>query len=311
MLTNILRGNQNFIPIIIFIMWLTGFFFLNVNTITSEVQLISFALITLSVGYLCFVVGNFPYFQNNFYFIFLFLAAFLFIGCCLENLNFFAGLFFLSLIITQILNKNQNEDYLFNAFDLGFYTGLAIIFYPPFWIFGIFLLLHFIILGKTQIVNLIFSLIGILALFILCIELIAIFDVWYYWDIFVQQIAFKPFTLTTSHYFLLPLMLIAAIGIIDYYSNLNRQSANKKAVFFDALLWFIISLIFILLYNGPNDNGLLLLLLPIVLFGSNFLTYTKIYWHKEVLIWVFIASLVLYRFNDYIKIPDLFDTITF
>lgn len=311
MLTKSLQGNRNFIPIMIFILWFVGFFLLNVGDFDLNIQLISLVLVTATVISMCLVVDYFPYFTKNFYFTFLFALGFLLMGCCLEKVNFFAGLFFLHLILAQILYKGQKESYIFNSFDLGFYVGLAIIFYPPFWIFGVFLLLHFIVLGKTQIVNLIFSLLGTIALFVLCLELMAIFDAWYYWEIFVNQLYFTPIQLKLSHLFLIPLILIAILGLVDYYSNINRQSSNKKVVFFDALLWFVFALIYLALYNEGNDNGLLLLVLPVVLFSSNFLSYSKIFWHKEVVLWIFVISLLLYRFHTHIKVPDLFDSVTF
>lgn len=295
----------------IFILWLVGFFFLNLGDLEFDRRLISLILVSATVVSMSLVVDNFPYFKNNFYFTFLFALGFLLIGCCLEKINFFAGLFFLHLILAQILYKAQEESFIFNSFDLGFYMGLAIIFYPPFWVFGVFLLLHFIILGKTQIVNLIFSLLGMLALFILCIELMAIFDAWYYWETFVNQLEFSPIQLKLPHLFLIPLFLIAILGLGDYYSNINRQSSNKKVVFFAALLWFIFALVYLVLYNETNDNGLLLLLLPIVLFSSNFLNYSKMFWQKEVVLWIFVICLLLYRFHMFIKVPDLFDTVTF
>ena len=311
MLTKSLRGNQNFIPIMIFILWAIGFFLLNVNNIDLNQQLISFGLMSVTVGSSIFVVNNFPYFKNNFYFAFLFSLGFLLLGCCLENLNFFAGLFFLYLILSQVLYINQKEHQVFNAFDLGFYVGIAIIFYPPFWVFGLFLLLHFVVLGKTQIVNLILSLVGTLALFILCLQILAIFDSWHYWDDFVEQLSLVPMHLDLDLLFLAPLVLVAIVGLVDYYTNINRQSANKKAVFFDAMLWFLFAVIFNVLYGGNNDNGLLLLVLPVVLYTSNLLTYSINFWKSEVILWLFVICLVLYRFHPYIKVPELFDTVTF
>lgn len=311
MLTKSLRGNQNFMPILIFIVWCVGFFLQNVNKIDPNQKLLSFGLAATSVAIITWVVNGFPYFKKNYFFSFLFSVGFLLLGCCLENLNFYAGFLFLSIVIAQLLFVNQNEQMLFNPFDLGLYIGLAIIFYPPFWIFGVFLLLYFIFKGKTQIFGLVFSFLGMLTLFIVALELMAVFDAWYYWDKFKEQFVFTPKVFDWDLLFLVPILILGIMGVADYFSNINRQSANKKAVFFDAVLWFISGVVFCVLYGADTANAMLFILLPIVLYLSNMLTFSKVLWKSELSLWLFIVSLLLYRYHSYIEIPELFDSVTF
>lgn len=311
MLTKSLIGNRNFIPIAIFILWVIGFFVIHVGDFNSDLHWISFGLVVFMVAVNAIVANTFPYFKQNFYFIFLFVVGFLLLTCCLENISFFGGLFFLYLILSQILFKNQHETYFFNAFDLGFYLGLAVIFYPPFWIFGAFLILHFIVLGKTQYRNLIFAILGLISIFFLAFELMVIFDAWYNWDLFKEQLPLSPIDFKLEFLFLIPPFLLGLLGLIDYYSHFNRQSTNKKVVFFDALLWLIFAIIYLILYNDNQSQGFLLVLLPIALFIANYMTYSKKIWKKEIIIWIYIISLVLYKFHNQLQVPELFETVTF
>lgn len=311
MLTKSLIGNRNFIPISIFILWMIGFFFVHIGDFNFDKRWVSFGLMSVMVGLSAFVVNSLPYFKQNYYFIFLFALGFLLLSFSLESINFYAGLFFLYLIFNQIIFKNQHEAYLFNAFDLGFYMGLAVIFYPPFWIYAVFLILHFIVLGKTQYRNLIFAFLGLIAISFLAFELVAIFDAWHYWDSFKENLSFTTLDLRLEFIFLIPPILLTIIGIIDYYQHFNRQSSNKKVVFFDAILWMIFTIIYLILYNDSQLHGLLLALFPMLLFTSNYMTFSKKLWKVEILLWVYVISLICYRFHHIIEIPALFDSVTF
>ena len=311
MFAKILKGNQNFIPILIFILWLVGFFFMNLNDLQLRDGQIIAALLAIAAASGAWVVNSFPYFKENFYPTFIVAILFLCISCCFNNLPFFAGLFFLFVVLNQILFKNQQEFYLFNSFDLGFFMGFAIMFYPPFWIFGIYLLLHFMILGKTQILNFIFALLGLVAFAILAIELMAVFDMWHFGERFLNGLDFNWIDLKQSYWFLVPIFLLGVLSLIDYYSHLNRQSVNKKLVFFDAFMWFIHGMVFLILYAGSNSNSLLVLVIPIALYISNYLTHNKVAWQKETALWVLVVCLALYRFHYLIDLPELFDQVTF
>lgn len=311
MLTKSLIGNRNFIPISIFILWLIGFFVIHIGDFNFDQRWISFGLVSIIVALSAVVANGLPYFKNNNFYIFLFAASFLLLSYSLESINFYAGLFFLYLVFNQIVFKNQHEAYLLNAFDLGFYMGLAIIFYPPFWIFSLFLILHFIVLGKTQYLNLIFAILGLIAIFFLAFELLMVFDAWYNWEIFKEQLMFTPLEIRWEFLFLIPPLLLTIIGIIDYYQHFNRQSSNKKAVFFDAILWLIFTIIYLMLYNSSNQHGLLLALAPMLLFISNFMTFSKALWKTEVILWIYLLSLVFYRFHHQIEVPELLESVTF
>ena len=311
MLAKILKGNRNFIPVMIFILSGMGFLLMNLTDIKGFERIASSILFLAAMVQAALTVNSFPYFRGNFYFTFLIAIHFILLFCCAENLNFYAGFFLLSVVVTQLLFTYQKETYMLNGFDLGFFMAAAIIFYPPFWIFAIFLIISFIIKGKTEVRSLIITIIGLLAMALLAFEIMAVWDLWYLWDWFTAGLNFNFFEAKLSHLFLIPLLIPPALGLADYYRNINRQSANKKMVFFDALLYAIFSIIFLVFYGGSLPYALLIPLLPMVLLTANFLTYSQTSWHKDAILWGTLVFLLLFRFHQHIDLPELFDQVTF
>lgn len=311
MLAKILKGNQNFIPIFIILLWAVLFFFLNGIDTTNTSALISGALTLIIVTSVTLIIDNFPYFKENYFFSFLFAISTLLLICCLDDLSFFAGLFFVFVVILQIVFKNHYEFSIFNAFDLGFFMGFAVLFYPPFWVFGVFLILHYVFLGKTQILNLILSILGLLTFTILFFELIAVFDYWHIWESMKEQFYFDFLSLDLKYLFLLPLLIPFSLGIMDYFANINRQPVEKKRVFLDAFLLLSIALAYVILYGEANQNALLFMLFPVTLLSTNYISYSKVFWRKEVLLWLFVVVFLLFRFHSYIEIPAFFERVTF
>ena len=311
MLAKILKGNRNFIPVVIFILFGVGFLLLNTPIIDVPHKIIS-SLIILSVGiHAGLIINKFPYFKENFYFTFIVAMQLLFITCCFENINFFAGFLMLTVVFIQMLLTWQKEIYVLNGFDSGFFTSIAIVFFPPFWIFALFLIISFVIKGKTEIRSLILTFLGLVAFGILAFEIIAVWDLWHLKDWFFQRLYFNFFEWKNAYYFLLPLLIPPILGLVDYFRNINRQSANKKLVYFDAMLFAIYALICIILYGGNDQNFLLLLVIPAALFTSNLLTYNNIYWQKEVILSGIVVCLLLFKFHHLIQLPEIFDQVTF
>lgn len=311
MLAKILKGNQIFIPIFIMLLWIGLFYWINDFNFYYLSSLLSVILMFVSVVVTVWTINTFPYFKDNYFFTFLLAVGSLLLSCCFQDVRFYAGFFFVTMVIMQIFFTNQHEFYLLNAFDLGFFMGFAVLFYPPFWIFAIFLLLHYLFLGKTQLINFIMSFVGLVTFSLLFFEVLAVFDMWYLWDDVKDYFYFYFFTPDWSYLFLTPLLIPYAWGIIDYFVNINRQTANKKMVFFDATLLFVIAFIFIILYGGNLIKTLTLALFPIFLFSSNFITYHKKIWIKEAMIWLVILGCILFRFKAYLEVPHIFEQLTF
>lgn len=311
MLTKLLKGNRNFIPAVIFILFGILFFLLNGFEFSDTSRTIAFVLFILTILHTALTVNKFEYFRENFYLSFLLAVSFLLISCCFEDLSFYAGFFMLMIIFIQMLFTYQNETVLLNGFDLAFFMGFAILFYPPFWLFSIFLIISFVLKGKTETVQLILSVLGLITAAVLAFELILLGDFWELWNIFKLKLNFNPVQPELKLLFLLPLLLGAVAGVTDYYKNLNRQSANKKLVYFDTLLFTVFAIIYVVLYGGTNPNAFLILIFPAALLTANFLTYNKVLWQNEVLMWSIVLGLLLYRFHQHIVLPEIFDQVTF
>ena len=311
MLAKILKGNRNFIPIMIFILFGLGFFFLNFADFSEQDRNMSMILLILALLHTALIINHFPYFRENYYFTFLLSIAFLLIACCFGNLQFYAALFMLLIVFVHLLYSYQQEIYILNGFDLGFFLGFAIIFEPSFWIYSFYLIISFVVKGKTELRGLIITFLGLLTFAVLALEVIAVWDLWQIYDAFIEQLKFNLFEWKNEYLFLFPILIPFVLGLIDYYRNINRQSASKKLVYFDALLFLIFAVISLILYGGNNSGFFLIILIPVILLISNYLTFNRIYWQKETTIILIIISLVLYRFHQFIKLPSIFDQVTF
>ncbi|MDO5655128.1 MAG: DUF6427 family protein [Flavobacteriaceae bacterium] len=306
-----LKGKQNFIPVLIFALAGAGFLLLNFVQLSDTAALISACLFAVTLIHSVIIINKFPYFRENYYFSFICCLLFVILSCCVENIRFYSAFFILSLILTQILFTYQNEIYIFNSFDFGFFLGFAVIFYPPFWIFAIYLICMYIFKGKTEIKGLIAALLGMVAFSILALEVVAVWDLWYLLDDFKEKLIIDTFVWKHQYFFLLPIFIPAGLGIWDYFSHINRQSASKKIVYFDVLLYSFFVFIFLIFYGGEHQILLFLLFIPMAIFTSNYLTYSRNILHKELILWGMLICLLLYRFHSYISLPKIFDQVTF
>lgn len=311
MLAKVLKGNQIFIPIFIIVLWLVGVIFMNKVDFTNMNQLTSLGLLASISAPSSLIINNFPYFKKNFFFTFLFLLGTLFVVRDLNNVSIFAGLFFLFIIILQTLATAQYSFSVLNDFDLGFLLGVAILLHPPLWIFSIYLVLYFIFSGKTSPKNLLLVLFGLLTFGLLFIQIIAIFDLWEIWETIKESFLFNLNTYDSFLLFLTLILIPFGVGLLDYFTKLNRQSVDKKIVFSSSLLLFLVGVVYFVLYGSNLTLNLIPMLVGVFIYLSNYLSFSHNFKTKEFLLWITILGFALFRFGHLINLPEVFNSVTF
>lgn len=311
MLSKILRLNQNFISTILFALWLG--FFLMINR-AIDVQLnagLSLCLFTGSTGVALVYAQRINFLKETHFFAFYYLVFILFFSCCLTDLAFFAGCLFLNVVLFQVLNEHDVFEKILSPYDMGFFAGVAIILYPPFWVFGVFLLLHYTTLGKIQLRGLLLAILGLMTVGLISAELLVLFDATDLFPIILGKFHLSPIAeISWNSLWLLPVLGIVGYGIVDYLLNINKQMVEKKIIFFNIAILLLFSAVFLFFYGGETENVWLVLALPIALLLANVSLYTKPIW-VEVMLWVFLLSIVLFKYARFIELPGVLRDISF
>ncbi|MBV7441149.1 hypothetical protein KRX57_06925 [Weeksellaceae bacterium TAE3-ERU29] len=272
---------------------------------------ISLVLLFINIA-LVLVYSNFAsFFKGTHYFELFFISIIILLSTNFNNLAFFSGFLFLNIVILQLLDERDMTDKILSPFDIGFFMMIAVFMYPPFWIFLVFLLLHYTILGRLQIQGLILSILGVLTIALLIGELSFLFDFKGIYNHFITEVQnisipnIKPYYL-----WLTPIGLFLIISLIDYVSNINRHSVEKKITYFNGLMFLVFAIIFYIIYGGKTENSLLLFSIPIALILTNYILYTKLI-YKEIILWTFIASVLLFKYSYLIELPEVLSNISF
>ncbi|MXV38587.1 hypothetical protein GO491_07855 [Flavobacteriaceae bacterium Ap0902] len=310
MLSKILQINQNFISTCIIILFGISMLLSTEAVFPYLTDSLSWILVLVFVMILVISLNATVYFQNQYFTFYLMLLAFAFYQGH-NSLGFYAGLLFLSILQSQIIMEIRYGNAVLNSFDIGFFSGFMVLFYSPFIIFLVPLWVYYLILGKVEISKFLMHLLGLFAFFILFIELIAVFDWWGIWNNLYHSLTFNLFEFSTSDLFLIPILMLLTVAALDYFFNINRHANHKKLIFFNSTISLLSAIVFLILWGGANKEYFLLIIFPAALYLTNYMTYNKELAKKEVYLWVLIISVLLYKFNQYIAFPSLFDNITF
>ena len=311
MLSKILNINQNFVSFLLYFIS-AALIFVRFSYMGEDSNgWISLALLFVNIA-LVLVYANFvSFFRSTHYFEYFFIIPMILLSGNFVNLPFFSGFLFLSIVILQLLDERDMADKILSPFDIGFFTMIAVFMYPPFWIFLVFLLLHYTILGRLQIQGLILSGLGVLTIALLFGELNVLFDFKGVYSHFLSEIQSISIPSVNLYYlWFIPIAVFLIISLIDYISNINRHSAEKKITYFNGLMFLIFTIIYYISYGGKTENSLLLFSVPIALILANYMLYAKLI-YKEIILWGFIASILLFKYSHLIELPGLLSDISF
>lgn len=309
MLTKILKENRIFVSILLLIVW-TILLFSDSITSTPSLQILPQLLILTSLGMIAaWQNARTEFWNQQHFFLFFFLLLHLFWIQNWTDLSFFAGYLFIQFTLMQLLSENYEYNALINPFDIGFFASIAMIFYPPFWIFLIYFLLFFILSGHIQIRYLLLYLLGVVTTALISAQLVWLTDSFAVWEHFKTGIVPSVISFQSTLWWNIPLLLIGIYAFIDYFSHINTHSEEKKHIFFHAIVLLIFGLLFIILY-GAQNNHLWLLILPLSFYLAHLTS--RIHWIRaEILLWVLLFTILLYHTHSYIPVPDFFRRVTF
>ena len=311
MLSRILNINQNFVSFLLYflsaILIFIRFSYLGEDFSNWASLFLLFINIALVLVYSNFV----SFFKGTHYFEFFFISIVILLSSGFNNLPFFSGFLFLNIVILQLLDERDMADKILSPFDIGFFTMIAVFMYPPFWIFLAFLLLHYTILGRLQIQGLILSVLGVLTIALLVGELSFLFDIKGIYPHFITEVEDLSIPNIKSYYlWLSPIAIFLIISLVDYISNINRHSVEKKITYFNGLMFLVFATIFYIIYGGKTESSLLLFSIPIALILANYMLYIKLV-NKEIILWIFVASVLLFKYSYLIELPGLLSDISF
>ncbi len=311
MLSKILGQKQIFITVILFFLFLTGILGVLTNYTLNLWQGISLSLLCFTAILSITFAREILFLKKTQYFSFFLLGWLFTFTSNLNDLSFFAGMFFLYVIFLSLQSSDYFGNEFLSPFDLGFFSGVAVILHPPLWIFTVFLIVHYILISRTQPRNLLSVLIGLLTIIILGFELLLLTDNWSLMNEWKQGFAFSFYSFHPKMFYLIPIGLMLLIAVTDYSRHLIKKSPHKKQLFFNTLLFGLFSLIYIFLYSGKETNSITLLAFPVALLFSNFVIYEKNSLRKELFLGGFIVFLTLFTLNPSFNMPEFLKNIKF
>lgn len=311
MLSKILKVNQFFVPSLLYIFSLGLVFLLFSSSNMLNGGWISFFLLGATLGMYVVYSNYVSFFKGTHYFEFFCLVAIILLIYRPVELRFFSGFLFLSVVLLQLLDERDMGEKLLSPFDIGFFTGISILLYPPFWVFSLFLLTHYIALSRIQLQGLLLSLLGILTMGLLVTEISVLFNISSIPYHFLENIRLVfPSFLSTYSFWLLPIAVALISALIDYFKNINKHVVEKKVVFFNAICLLFFSFLFFFLYGGKSGNEGILIALPIAVLLTNYVLYCRPL-YKELILWSFVVALVLFKYAHLIILPGVLKDISF
>ncbi len=200
-----------------------------------------------------------------------------------------------ALIYWRFLAAEQSPENSKFLFDVGILLSIAGFFYPPGFFLSGFLVILFSYMRSVNLRGLILLLIGFTLPLVVGIQLLYLIGQieWlnsYQYAFCLDFISFPPWGL-------IPVGILILLSWVDHLSQSTTQDINKRHKYFVTFLYFINWIIIIVLYAGENQNMLAFLGLPITIFLTRFTQYQKSESIKEVIIWIYLATMIGYLFR--------------
>ncbi len=218
-----------------------------------------------------------------------------------ENLNILilANLFFVLSIgsLFSIYKKHQPIAALFNA---GFFLGLASVFYFPYLIYLIALIIGLYNLRNFNLKEFLQILFGFLAVYFLCsvyAYYINLFDTWC--SYILGSFSIPSFDFSDIHIWIKPIIFIAAVILITFGNNNLRKKKKYDAIRkieFTYLLFFL-SLLSIFMTEDIIISHLIIASVPMAILGGMLMERKEFYYFKEFIFLLLVGYLLAISYN--------------
>ena len=209
-------------------------------------------------------------------------------------------LIFLRLIVVK--KKSENKKFLF---DVGLLLSIATFCFPPTLLLFGFLFITYFYKQNVNLRGFLLFIIGLLLPLVLGLQILYLVEQvdWLisYQDAFVLDFWDYPI------WGLLPVGLLILLSWMDHLTSLRKQDINKRHNYFICFLYFL-NFLFIFLFFGGNRIELLMFLgLPISVFLSRLTYYQPTTLRKEVLMGIFILTLVGFFFRT--EVVEIYESL--
>lgn len=311
MLVKLLSAKSFFAQIILGILFIL-LFFLKTHPLVLDWQVVSglfFFFLTSVVTFFFFQFS--PLIKNQgFAFWYFLIWVFCFSDLALD-FKMAVALLTSTLIYWRLLVAEQSPENTKFLFDIGILMSISGFFYPPGFLLIGFLVFLFIYMRSINLKGFILFLIGISLPLIVGIQFLYLIGQIEWLNSY--QSAFCLDFWNYPIWGLIPVGILIFLSWADHLSQSATQDIHKRQKYFLTFLYFINWIVILILYAGENVNTLAFLGLPIAVFLTRFTQYQKSETVKEILLWVFLATMAGFYFrNELVEIyQDLLGNVTF
>jgi hypothetical protein len=261
-------------------------------------QLLSMALVMFQSAYFSYSLQRHDLYQERTH-----LPAILYVLCATLFYDFYTlspvllGLTFLLVAFNGVITQLNHDGVDDEAFGVGFYLGVAALFYIPFgwfivWAFVVFLLLSAIRLRKFLL--LLFGFVLPLAIVLLAFYLLNAYDAIYFnwiavfWERYIQYYAdFQTFIVVLVP--LVVLLLLAASQLLSGNTRfINYQIRCQQAMF----LWLGAGVLTLFFADEFTPFVFLVFVPPVAFFGTFYFLIIRKAWLGELAFWLVLGYIV-------------------
>lgn len=274
-----------------------GFNAFNINTLNIVSSIFTFAGVAL--GYFLFNKINLNSHTHIPLFLYTFLVFSLYSGSL--DIGIAISLFINSFILLILTSSNEvlrKSSYML----IGCILALNFVVLPTSWPLIVFVLVHIFATSDRIPLNLFRLFFGMFLIGF------SYFCLAFYFNLNSWDSAYFPFgdfKMSKDFYplpFLIPFGLVVLYGVAQHFQHYNEKSPTSKFRYTFVLTFSLAQLVSILLYMGQDYDYLMLLALPFTIIASRAIFYLPKYWLKELLLWLVVFSLILYKIAGYVEI---------
>ncbi|MDD5570650.1 MAG: DUF6427 family protein [Bacteroidales bacterium] len=265
-----------------------------ISMLTGIILIIAQALIINNIA------TNFEFLRNNY------LTAFIYILLLCSNNEFMnfnpviiANLFILLALNSTLLFFEKEESSDKNIFNSSFFISIASLFYFP----SAFILpvtfMSLIILRSTNFREMFILLSGFLLPYCFMLTYYFWFDkLGYFFNSHFSGMLTSKIHFITDNYFIF-VLIIAFIIILSWIKKITgvTEYIIKLRKFHSILIWFFLFLIVTFLFlDKKSMTHLTLIYIPVTIFISKYLIESKNKVFAEILLWMVVAGVVVFKF---------------
>lgn len=279
------------------LLMIIGFNAFNINTLNIVSSIFTFAGVAL--GYFLFNKINLNSHTHIPLFLYTFLVFSLYSGSL--EIGIAISLFINSFILLILTSSNEvlrKSSYML----IGCILALNFVVLPTSWPLIVFVLVHIFATSDRIPLNLFRLFFGMFLIGF------SYFCLAFYFNLNSWDSAYFPFgdfKMSKDFYpllFLIPFGLVVLYGVAQHFQHYNEKSPTSKFRYTFVLTFSLAQLVSILLYMGQDYDYLMLLAFPFTIIASRAIFYLPKYWLKELLLWLVVFSLILYKIAGYVEI---------